>query len=116
MLSHIANLSENAITISSTQLAKELEENEVKFMSDYKDKTLEVTGKIENFDSGFDDESVVIELKGGGVILDEVRCTLAKDQAKEVSKYKKGDVVTIKGNCSGATMGSVMLKSCIIVK
>ena len=110
-----SKLSENVIEVSASTLLEEIDANEVKFMNNYKDKTLEVTGSINNFDTGFDDESVIITLSGGES-WSSVRCALAKDQNKKAEEYSKGDLITIKGLCTGESLGDPQMKSCIIVK
>ena len=110
-----AKLASKGIEVTAYQLVKEINENEIKFMNNYKDKTLEVSGKIADFDTGLDDESVIIKLSGGGMF-DGVRCTLAKDQNTKAENYAKGDEIIIKGLCTGESIGNPQMKSCIIIK
>ena len=106
-------LSKDAIEVSANDLLSQLESNSVKFMKNYKDETLEVTGKITGFDTGLSDNDVIIKIGSG---YDYVRCTIVKDQQDKAAEYSKGQSITIKGICNGEIMGSPMMKSCIIVK
>tara|TARA_B110000240_G_scaffold194844_1_gene243217 strand:- start:775 stop:1353 length:579 start_codon:yes stop_codon:yes gene_type:complete len=108
----------DTVKVSAKQLVDELESNEIRFMNNYKGKLLEVTGEISEFDTGFLEDELVINLDGGGgdFSFTSVDCNLQKNQNKIVSNYNKGDKITIKGKFDGEIMGSPLLKNCIIIK
>ena len=108
----------DTVKVSAKQLVDELESNEIRFMNNYKGKLLEVTGEISEFDTGFLEDELVINLDGGGgdFSFTSVDYNLQKNQNKIVSNYNKGDKITIKGKFDGEIMGSPLLKNCIIIK
>ena len=106
-------LSKNAVKVTAIDMLNQLKDNEVKFMKQYKDKTVEVTGTITGFDTGLSDDDVIVKV---GERYDYVRCTVVKDQADKAANYSKGQTITIKGICTGEVMGYPGMKSCIIVE
>lgn len=95
---------EEAIKVSAVNLAKAYEENEVSADKSYKDKTVEVSGKIEDIGVVAGQTYVVLSAEKDFAITN-VQCFF-KEQAEidKVANLKKGDSVTIQGKVDGKSM------------
>lgn len=93
------------ISVSANKLSDALENNAMKAQNDYKDKYLEITGKLGNIDSSGD----YIALDSNKAFdMTIIQCYIKSDEQKEViMKMKKGDKITVKGHCTdvGEVMG-----------
>jgi hypothetical protein len=108
---------EEAIQISSTQIYKDYDDNEVAADNKYKDKVVEVKGKIIDISKDFSDDIVI---KLNGLINNEyeivgVRCTFSKSHNSEAASLSKGQIITIRGKCDGKLMGPD-ISGCSLVK
>ena len=105
---------EEIIEIDHTQLHKEYMDNPISADAKYKGKTLKLTGKVEDIDR---------EIAGNTYItfkidfLEDVRITFKKSEESKVAQLKKGQQITIKGECTGTLLSTtVALKNCEIVE
>lgn len=96
--------------ITATSLQKEFEESEAAASAKYINKIIEVSGSIASV-AKVNGNNVNISLNTGND-LSSVICTFA---SADPSKYKAGDEITIRGECSGFLM-DVLLKNCAIVQ
>lgn len=99
--------------VSASDLAQEYESDPEKSDKKYIDKIIEVTGTITEISKDQNDSFVFIlkqEDSNTGVL-----CTLSQENDKKASSYKSGDIVTIRGTCSGMLF-EVVLNKCAIVK
>ena len=96
--------------ITAIALQKEFEDGEAAASSKYIKKILEVSGSVSSVTQA-DSNNVNISLKSGND-LSSVICTFAK---ADPSKFKTGDEITIRGECSGFLM-DVLLNNCAIVQ
>jgi hypothetical protein len=96
--------------ITAITLQKEFEDNEAAASAKYIKKILEVSGYISSVTQA-DSNNVNIALKSGND-LSSVICTFA---LADHSKFKAGDEITIRGECSGFLM-DVLLNNCAIVQ
>jgi hypothetical protein len=96
--------------ITAVTLQKEFEDNEAAASAKYIKKILEVSGSISSV-TQTDSNNVNISLKSSND-LSSVICTFA---SADPSKYKAGDEITIRGECSGFLM-DVLLNYCAIVQ
>ena len=108
---------EEAIQISSTQIYKDYDDNEVAADNKYKDKVVEVKGKIIDISKNFSDDIVI---KLNGLINNEyeivgVGCTFSKSHNSEAASLSKGQIITIRGKCDGKLMGPD-ISGCSLVK
>jgi hypothetical protein len=101
---------EETIQITAKDLTAAYEANEVAADNNYKEKTLDVTGKINQISKDFSD-NIYVTLAGDDEFR-EVRCYF-EDNATAV-KLKKGMKVTFKGTCDGFLM-DVIMKDCVLV-
>lgn len=93
------------ISVTATELSDALEKNAMKAQNDYKDKYIEITGKLGTIDSS------------GGYIaiesdkefdLTNIQCFIKTDEQKEkIMEMSSGDSITVEGKCTdvGEIMG-----------
>jgi hypothetical protein len=98
-------------TMTSIDLQKAFEENEIVSNSKFVNKIIEVTGTIESVKAGEGNKTNVALKTGSGLSL--VICTLSPkfNPAALVS----GNEVTIRGECSGFLM-DVLMNNCVVIK
>ena len=96
--------------ITATELQKEFEDNESTASARYINKILEVTGTIGSITPA-DSNNLNISLKTGSDI-SSVICTFPA--IGDPSKFKAGDEVKLRGECSGFLM-DVLLNNCAII-
>ena len=96
--------------ITATELQKEFEDNESTASARYINKILEVTGTIGSITLA-DSNNLNISLKTGSDI-SSVICTFPA--IGDPSKFKAGDEVKLRGECSGFLM-DVLLNNCAII-
>lgn len=93
---------EKPVAISAETLTAEYEENELAADGKYKDKVLAVSGKISSIAETFGSVTVQME---GKKIMPNVICTFDDEQRAAVAKLKKGQKITMIGQCEGSTGG-----------
>jgi len=96
--------------VTATVLQKEFEDNEGTASSKYINKIIEVNGTIASVTLA-DSTHLNIALKTGSD-MSTVICTF--QNLTDPSKYKSGEEITLRGECSGFLM-DVLLKNCAIV-
>ena len=97
--------------ITATALQKEFEDNEAAASAKYISKIVEITGTVASVKPA-ENNIVNISLVTGSD-LSSVICTFAA--ISDPSSVKAGDVITIRGECSGFLM-DVLLNNCAILK
>jgi hypothetical protein len=115
-----------AIKVKAGDLLKEFRENAAAAELKYKDKVLEVTGRVYQVQKapGY---GYVVNLGGdteGKSEIDAavegsrpgVQCVLGHEAQEEAAKLKPEDLVTIRGNCDGLRIAFVKLSRCAVVK
>jgi hypothetical protein len=96
--------------ITATTLQKEFEDNETAASARYINKIIEVSGIIAST-SLSDSAHLNISLKTGSDI-SSVNCVFPA--IGDLSKFKPGDEITLRGECSGFLM-DVLIKNCAII-
>ena len=96
--------------ITATVLQKEFEDNEKNASAKYINKILEVSGTIASVTPA-GNTNFNITLKTGSD-MSSVICTFPS--TGDTSKYKMGDEITLRGECSGYLM-DVLLNNCALV-
>lgn len=103
---------EKPIAISSKDLTKTYEENELAANDKYKDKVLAVSGKIDNIAETFG--NITVSLQGHNAVV-SVMCNFDETEKANVTKLKKGQQVILVGKGDGMTAGLyVGLQKCKI--
>ena len=104
------------IKVSASEMYRDYENNEVGAEDKYKDKVIEVSGKVVDIKTNsFDDDELSVHLQGGKYDFNFVRCNFSKNHKEAAKKLQKGDKVTIKGKGAKKVM-SPTLDGCSIVK
>jgi hypothetical protein len=93
--------------LSASALQKEFEDNETAASTKYINKIIEVTGTISSVKTG-ENNVLSISLVTGSDI-SSVICTFPA--IADISKFSKGDEITLRGECSGFLM-DVLLNNC----
>jgi hypothetical protein len=96
-----------AIKVTAIDLFRAYKDNEVAADERYKGKILEVSGAVDNIGKDIMDTPYVT-LDTGDVI-STVQCMFGDEHKAELASLKKGDRVTIKGECQGK-LGNVLLR------
>jgi len=97
------------IEISAKELYRAYDSNQVLADENYKGKKLGITGVVS--DIGKDIlENPYVTLSAD--YLDNVNCYFDDDNIKIISKLRKGQKITIIGNCSGRTLTDVVIQDC----
>jgi uncharacterized protein (DUF1330 family) len=99
-------------TITATELYQEFETNEAASTEKFNGKVLEVTGKVSSVEDGNDETRNVTLLEDdqfAGVI-----CTF-QNASGTVMDIKSGDIITVRGVCSGMLM-DVLLNNCVLIE
>ena len=99
------------VVITATALQKAFEDNETNASTTYTKKIIEVSGKIASVKPG-ENNTLSISLVTGSD-MSAVICTLPAITEQE--KFKVGDEITLRGECSGFLM-DVLLNNCAAIK
>lgn len=102
------------VTVTSAVLAKDYSENEVAADDKYKGKLIEISGKVTGVDNGITDNEFIVKLSDGEYDFSGPWCYMKPSEKEEVIAIKKGQQVTLIGEGNSATIGSPMLKDCVI--
>lgn len=104
-------------TLTADQLIDEYKKNEVGADQKFKDKLVQVSGKVAEVKKDlFGRYFVGLGTAHEGEMFD-VMCYLDKTAEEAAGKLQKGETATLMGMCQGRAGGLVLtLKSCIVVK
>lgn len=98
--------------VTSAVLSKAYSENEVSADAKYKDKLIEVSGKIVSVDNGTFDNEIIVRLSDGQYDFNGPHCYMKESERDKALAMKKGQAVILIGKGDSATIGSPMLKEC----
>lgn len=100
-----------AFPITAEQLYHSYNENEVAADRQYKENVLAVTGTVGEIGKDIlNGPYVILQVGGGGA----VQCSFGKEEEEDLALLKPGQQVTIKGRCSGRTLGVIGVKECLL--
>lgn len=102
------------VTVTAVALSKDYSDNEVSADAKYKDKLIEVSGKIVSISNGTFDNEMVVKLSDGQYDIAGAMCYMKPSEYDKVVAFKKGQQVTLIGTGKSSTIGSPMLKDCVI--
>jgi hypothetical protein len=97
------------IAMTGADLLKAFETNEAEANKSYLDKVIEIKGKVVKFEKSSEKNSLYLET---GNEMSSVICEMENSQKND--NIKEGDVVSIKGKCTGYLM-DVVLVQCVLV-
>lgn len=101
-------------SMNATVLIKEFETNEQASNKKYWDKVIRVEGKIKEVVK--DDKGFYTLVLGDTTSLSSVRCSIDSVHSNEAVAAKKGNVVAIKGICSGYNADEMLGSDVILVR
>lgn len=102
---------ENVIVVDATKLYSYYDSNEVKADKEYKDKLIEVTGRVTDIGVSLGQTYVCLST-GDAYSLFSIQCFFDDDeQIDKVSELNNGDTITLNGTCVGMSM-NVVLNDC----
>ncbi len=99
---------ESSISISAVELLQAFEKNESKAYARYLDKTLSVRGKVAELTYNLEMTPIIVLETDNPMF--GVRCTMANPKID----VRPGDLVTIKGVCTGYLTDVIIIKSMVI--
>jgi len=100
-------------TLSATELFQEYSENQGVADKKFINQIVEVKGSI--FEISKDQQGATVFLLTTGEKDAGVLCTMELGEAKKVKNKKIGDMITVKGHCTGMLM-EVVLNRCTLVE
>ena len=103
------NYKAQASAISPTELCAVYEENELAADEKYKDKWVAVKGKIRSIGKHEATGKPMVNLETGEYSINSVRFVFNTEDKEDIMKLKKGQQVTLYGECKGQLMGDVFL-------
>jgi hypothetical protein len=101
-------------TIEATQLVKEFEENEKASGTKYWDKIIRVDGLVKEILK--DDKGFYTVVLGDTSSMSSVRCSIDSVHSNEAVEVQKGNVIAIKGICSGFNADEMLGSDVILVR
>lgn len=99
-------------SMEASQLISEFEQDEAKANEKYLDKVIEVKGPVKDV---IKDENSVTLLLGDDTSMSSVSCALSKGAFEEALDIKTGNIITVKGICSGMLL-DVALTNCVVAE
>lgn len=112
------NKKEKIVPITNDKLVKQFRDNEISASNKYKEKIIQVVGKIKSVS---DSKNIwgerIIKVELGEYLSEEVDCHFKESDLSELSNLKNEQSVIIEGFCGGTyTFGVVHLFDCVIIK
>jgi hypothetical protein len=109
-----AKVFEVEIFVTSKELVKAYSGNEIAADLKYKDRIIQISGKVLDVSNGIFDNEIIIILSGDKYNIYNTHCYMNDKQYDEASKLIKGKEVILVGRGDGATIKSPQLSDCII--
>ena len=112
----LASISETeaAVTISAVNLISAFEKDSANANQQYIDKIIEVEGILK--EATADDQGFYTLALGDDSSMSSVRCSVDSVSTQAASQLKKGDLVKIKGVCSGFTTDELLGSDVTLVR
>jgi hypothetical protein len=92
--------------VTSQQIYKEFQDNEVAALSKYKGKKIKVTGELISFTNIMGDNFCYIGSHGD--LIGEVQCKMSDEFSKKAGNYKVGQKITLEGVVEGMLITGVV--------
>ena len=108
-----------AVRVSSVDLFRAYNENEVAADKKYRDKMIEVSGTIQEIGKDLLTDEPNVRLSSGenDMGITSVSCTFRSEHSDELAELKKGQQITLRGKGAGFNIGiEVMVHYCEVVK
>ncbi len=105
---------EELLEVDYKVLWQDYQDNAIGADAKYKDKMLKLTGEVEDINREIAGNPYVTFKVG---TLQNVRLTFKKSEEEKISQLSKGQIITVKGKCSGLLITStVSLNDCEIIE
>ena len=102
--------------VSTHQLFREYDRNEVAAKIKYEGEIVIITGTIRDIRTTFitDDPYIVLAGPGGGGLFSSgnITCYFSEGEESSIAKVSKGQRVKIRGKVSGLSMGDILVRGC----
>ena len=95
---------EEVMEVDYTLLHQDYMDNPISADAKYKGKILKLTGEVYNIDREIAGNTYITFNIGGQYSFKDVRITFKKSEESKVAQLKKGQTVTIKGECIGTLL------------
>lgn len=92
--------------VTSQQIYKEFQDNEVAATAKYKDKKIRVTGTLISFERILGTNYCYIGSPGD--FIGEVSCAMSEEFSNQAGNYTKGQQMYIEGTCTGVSITGVV--------
>jgi hypothetical protein len=92
--------------VTSQQIYKEFQDNEVAALSKYKGKKIRVTGELLSFTNSMENNYCYIGSHGD--FIGEVQYKMPEDFSQNAGNYSKGQIITIEGIVEGKSFTGVI--------
>lgn len=102
-----------AYVLTAENIVREYNADETVANGKYLDKVIAVKGNVQDIKT--DPSGQFTVFLDSGDPMASVTCSFYEDEAKAAAEFRKGEVVTIKGKCTGKLM-DVVLNKCSIIK
>lgn len=103
--------SKSDMTITAQALYADFEDDEVLANKKYLDQIVEVTGPIANVSEV---KGQMIVSVGSGGMMGNVKCHLTPEETAKNYALKEGQMITLKGICTGYLMDVILVKAVLI--
>lgn len=104
---------EPATPVPLKTLLAEYKDNEVRADAKFKDKVIQVSGKVDDVKKDFLDNMYVTVGTGAMFEIPQVQCFLADSETSKAASLSKGSTVTVQGRVDGLMM-NVLVQECTI--
>lgn len=102
------------IIVTSSVISKEYSENEVSADAKYKGKIIEISGKVTGVDNGITDNEMIVRLSDGEYDFSGPMCYMKESEKDKILALKKGNQAILIGKGDSATIGSPILRDCLV--
>lgn len=103
------------IIVPVKNLISDYKDNEVAADEKYRGKLLDVSGVIYGITNGITDDEMIINIgTGEEYAFDYAYCYVKPSEKDKVLSLKKGDAVSMEGLGDNSTIGSPVIKDCVI--
>jgi len=100
------------VKITASELFEKYSSDEMEANNSFLGKIVEVTGTVREISSDQEGKTIILET---GDMLAGINCGMSETSNSTIEKYKTGDNVTIRGECTGMVMDVVMVR-CVIIE
>ncbi|MDC0745334.1 OB-fold protein [Polyangium mundeleinium] len=102
-----------SVMVSAKDILDEYKNNEVRADGKFKDKIVQIRGKVGDVKKDITDSIYVTVGTGAMLEIPEVQCFVKDSEAKAAAALNKGEEVTVAGHVDGLLM-NVLVKDCVI--